>query len=654
MKFALLVEYFGRIEETTKRLEMFDILSELFKEARAEEIDRIVYLSQGQLMPPFHGIEIGMSEKLLIRALSEAANAPTKEVEELYREMGDLGLAAERLAKGKGGLSVENVYEELYSVASTSGKGSVDAKINLLSSLLRAASPKEAKYIARFVIGRLRLGIGDPTVLEALALIRVNELYDMPFERIEKSRVLLKKLKDEGLMHKELTMENPEALGQIESLNRNEVFNKVFEDLGRRKNKSLKNLLDTYEKEIKKLIQSRRSPLERAYNLCSDLGLVARTVKAEGMDGIRKFRIRVGYPVRVALCERLPSSEDIINKIGRAAIEAKYDGFRCQVHKKGENIEIFSRNLERMTHMFPEITESARALSAKETIIEGEALAHNESTGELLPFQVTIQRKRKHGIEAAAKEFPLKFFAFELLYLNGEDYTERPYMQRRERLVQLLKGVKGVIEPARMFLTDDPKEIRLHFEEFVDTGLEGVVAKRLDSPYTAGSRNFNWIKLKRSYRGELADTVDVCVIGYFLGRGARAKFGIGALLAAVYDPDADAFKSVTKIGTGFTEEQFAELKEMLDKVALKKKHPRVDSDMAPDVWVEPRYVVTVTADEITRSPSHTAGRDDEGVGYALRFPRAVGFLRDDKNPEDANTVKEVIDMAGHQKKVKTK
>jgi DNA ligase-1 len=574
MKFTRLVRYFSRLEETTKRLEMFDILSELFREARAEDIDRIVYLSQGQLLPPFHGLEIGMSEKLLVRAISEASNTPTMKVEELYRDTGDLGLAAERLAGGGGELSVASVYEELNAVAATSGKGSVDVKVNLLSSLLRAASPKEARYVSRFVLGRLRLGIGDPTVLEALALSEGD--------------------------------------------------------------------------------RSLRPELERAYNLCSDLGLVARTLKAEGMEGIGKFRIRMGYPVRMALCERLPSSEEIIAKIGKAAIEAKYDGFRCQVHKDHDHIEIFSRNLERMTHMFPEIRESARALPAREAIIEGEALACNESTGDLLPFQVTIQRKRKHGIEAAAKEFPLKFFAFELLYLDGKDYTEKPYRERRKKLESLIKRGKGVIEPARMFETDDPGEIHRHFEEFIETGLEGVVAKRLDSPYTAGARNFNWIKLKRSYRGELADSVDVCVIGYFMGRGARARFGLGALLAAVYEPESDTFKSITKIGTGFSDEEFMRLKEMLDAIALGKKHPRVDSDMAPDVWVEPRYVLTVTADEITRSPSHTAGRDEEGVGYALRFPRAVDFLRDDKKPEDASTVSEIIEMAGHQKKVGTK
>jgi len=573
MEFKELSGYFTRLEETSKRLEMFDISADIFKRAKGREIDKIIYLLQGVLLPPFKGLEIGMSEKLLIRALSEASKTPTKKVEDLYKKHGDLGAVAEGLISEKGGLSVEKVYEELLLIAQTSGVGSVEKKIGLLASLFRGVSSLEARYIARFVIGRLRLGVGDPTVLEALAL----------------------------------------SEGQ----------------------------------------RRLRVELERAYNLCSDLGLIAKTLKEDGIEAIRKFRVRVGYPIRMALCERLPSPEEIIKKMGSAAIEAKYDGFRCQVHKDGLSVEIFSRNLERTTHMFPEIISATKEhILAKRAIFEGEALAHNEATGELFPFQVTIQRKRKHGIERLAKEYPLKFFAFELLYADGTDYTELPYLERRKGLEKLIEK-NPTIEPAEMFITSEPKEIFKYFEEAIERGLEGVIAKRLDSPYTAGSRNFNWIKLKRSYKGELQDTVDVCIVGYFRGKGTRARFGIGALLGAVYEPKTDSFVTVSKIGSGFSEEEFQKLKKILDEIALKHKHPRVDSVVEADVWVEPRYVVTVTADEITRSPSHTAGRDKDGIGYALRFPRAIGFLRADKKPEDANSVAEIIQMFETQKKVKT-
>lgn len=573
MKFLKLVEYFERLEATAKRLEMFDILSQLFKESNAADIDKIIYLGQGELLPPFHGLEMGMSEKLLIRAISDATNTPTKKVEDVFKHTGDLGKTAGELIKNKGeNLTVRKVYEELTAIARTSGTGSVEKKIGLLSSLLRGVSPEEAKYIARFVIGRLRLGIGDPTVLEALALAQGD--------------------------------------------------------------------------------RSLRPELERVYNRCSDLGFVAKTLLEKGIGGVNKFHVRVGYPIRMALCERLPSSEEIIEKIGEAAIEAKYDGFRVQIHKNKNNIDMFSRNLERTTHMFPEIKEAVKNfITADTAIIEGEALAYNESTGELFPFQVTIQRKRKHGIEELAKEYPLKFFAFDLLYADGEDYTPKPFSERREKLKKIIKK-NSVIEPSELFITDRHEDITKYFEDAIARGLEGVVAKRLDAPYAAGGRNFNWIKLKRSYRGELADTIDVCIVGYFRGKGARAKFGVGAFLGAVYDTKTDSFKTVSKVGTGFSEDEFLQLKKILDEISISHRHPRVDSVMEADVWVEPRYVVTVTADEITRSPSHTAGRDKDGIGYALRFPRAVGFLREDKKPEDANSVKEIIELFEMQKKVK--
>ncbi|MEM2933390.1 MAG: ATP-dependent DNA ligase [Methanocellales archaeon] len=571
MKFSELASYFEKLEATTKRLEMFNILAELFKKADSNEIEKIIYLCQEQILPPFRGVEMGVSEKLLIRAISQSAGVTLQRVEEEFKNAGDLGIVAEKFSRSKGSeLEVSEVYDRLLKVALTTGEGSVEKKITILANLFSNASPIESKYIARFVAGRLRLGIGDPTILDALAQAKA----------------------------------------------------------GTRKF---------------------RPELERAYNLCSDLGLVAKTLFEKGEKGIREFKIKVFSPIRMALCERLPSSEDIVQKIGKAAIEPKYDGFRCQIHKDGDKVEIFSRNLERTTAMFPEIVEAAkRQIKAKQAIIEGEALAYNEETGELFPFQVTITRKRKHGVEELAKEYPLKLFAFELLFVDGVDYTQKPYIERREKMEQIITS-DGPIDVAKVIYTGDPTEIKNYFEEFVEKGLEGVVAKRLDAPYSAGARNFNWIKLKRSYKGELADTIDVCIVGYFKGKGFRAKLGIGAILCSVYDEESDTFKTIAKVGSGFSEENWVKLKGMLDEIAIPHRHARVDSLIIPDVWVEPKYVITVMADEITRSPLHTCGRTEKEIGYALRFPRAVGFIRQDKSAGDANTVKEIIEMYEQQR-----
>jgi DNA ligase-1 len=577
MQFRYLAEVFEHLEGTAKRLEMFEILAELFRNAGPDDIAPIIYMSQGRLLAAFHGLEMGMSDKLLMRALVEATGRSPEEMLAHYKLSGDLGTTAESLLKdhvGKG-LTVPQVYQELLRIARTSGEGSVEKKRSNLAELLAAASPKEAKYIARFVVGRLRLGVGDATMLEALALAKLGD----------------RKLK---------------------------------------------------------------ADLERAYNLCSDLGRVGEVVSERGRDAITAIHVQVGYPIRMALCERVAQPEDIIEKIGRCAVEPKLDGFRCQIHKDGETVEIFSRNLERTTAMFPDIADAVRRqIRAKNAIFEGEALAFDEGTGELLSFQTTIQRKRKHGIADHAKEFPLKLFGFDLLYVDGEDYTPRPYWERRKELIaRISEG--SIIEPAEAEEVEDPTRMRIIFEGAIARGLEGIVAKRLDSPYAAGSRNFNWIKLKRSYKGELSDTVDLCIVGYFRGGGKRARFGIGTVLAAVYDTGADVFKTISKVGTGFSDEEWIRLRERLDPIAVEHRPARVDSKMIPDVWVQPSLVITVAADEITRSPLHTCGADAQGIGYALRFPRVQGFLREDKRPEDANTVSDIIELYDLQKRVQLK
>lgn len=573
MQFLNLVHYFEKLEATSKRLEMFAILSDLFQQANADEIDKIIYLSQGELLPPFHGINIGMSEKYLLRALAKVGKIDPERIAKEYRLLGDLGRLAEKVIQDRGkGLTVAEVYERIDAIAAMSGEGSVERKIDAVCELIGVVSPIEAKYVARFMAGKLRLGAGDATILEALALSKGDRAY--------------------------------------------------------------------------------RKELDRAYNITSDLGLVAKTLYQAGEEGIRAMSVRMGYPIRPALCERLSAPEEIVEKIGRCSVEVKYDGFRCQIHKSKDDIAVFSRNQERTTPMFPEITEACWNLFGKqEIILEGEALAFDEATGDLLPFQITSQRKRKHGIEDMAKTFPLKFFVFDLLYLNGEDYTHHGYAARRKKLLELIKKNR-VMEVSQAIETEDPVEIQKFFDASIERGLEGIVAKRLDGPYAAGSRNFNWIKLKRSYKGALSDSVDLVIVGYFAGKGHRAKFGIGTILSAVYDPEEDRFKTVTRIGTGFSEEELVRLKGLLDEVASPERPHQVDSEITPDVWVHPKYVITVTADEITRSPNHTAGRDTEGIGYALRFPRVQGFIRTDKSPRDATAVSEIIEMFNLQKRVK--
>lgn len=398
---------------------------------------------------------------------------------------------------------------------------------------------------------------------------------------------------------------------------------------------------------------------ENAYNICGDLGRIAEVASESGLNGIKKIGVTLFSPIRPALAERLSEADDILKKMdGKCAVEAKYDGLRAQVHinKKAKHVEIFSRNLERITEMLPEIRKAAlEEVHADTAIIEGEAIAYNEATGEFRPFQETIQRKRKHGIKEKSEEMPLHLFAFDLMSLNGEDYLKYPYSKRRETLESIVKKGGTILLSDRIIVTK-PKQLEEYFDHAIEEGLEGIVAKDLNSPYVAGARKFSWIKLKRSYKGELSDTLDLVIVGYFLGRGTRAEFQFGGLLVATYNEKTDMFETITRIGTGFTEEQMKNFKSLLDKIKTEKKPARVSSLVTPDFWVQPRYVITVRADEITRSPMHTCGRTDKDeLGYALRFPRIVSDgVREDKGPEDSTNTSEVIEMFDLQRKVHLK
>jgi DNA ligase 1 len=582
MRFDDLTKYFQRLEAARGRLKMYELLGELFGNAGGKEEAEIADLLEARLGPPFAAVNIGMGERMVAAAISAATKKSERDVSKLYNKFGDLGLVAQSLTpkNRRGKAPVSEVYSSLLEIARTSGRGSAELKVKRLAGLLGSASPLSALYITRFVVGRMRLGVGAPTIIEAVA--------------------------------------------------------RLYPD----------------RKEA-------RAVIERAFNLRSDLGLTLKTLDERGLAGLKKFKARVGAPIRMMLAERLPNAEAIVKKLGRCAVEAKLDGIRCQVHLRGAKIEIFSRNLERTTGMFPDIAEAvAASVRARSAIIEGEAVAVNEATGEFHPFQVTAQRKRKYKVEEMAREFPLVFVAFDLLYANGKDYINQEYRTRRAALEKLVKRnpvaraarPNGRIRLVERVVTEDAAELQEFFDQQIERGLEGVVAKRLDARYEAGARNFNWIKLKRVYRGELSDTIDVAVVGYLRGRGMRARLGIGALLTAVYDKNTDSFKTIGKVGSGLSEKNWIRLRKSLDETATRDKPARVDSRLVPDIWVEPRYVITVLADEITRSPVHTCARDESGAGLALRFPRVVGFIREDKSPEDATSVAEIKKMYAMQKK----
>jgi DNA ligase-1 len=583
MLYSVLAETYEKLESTSKRLEMTDILADMIRRTEPEELEKVIYLTQGKIHPDWTGEpELGVAEKMAVETIARASGMEKEEVEGLLAETGDIGFAAERALKdiriGKLGgkkLTVTNVYKTFDQIAKESGKGSSERKKNRLIRLMSDASPLEVRYLARTVVGALRLGVGDMTILDALVQAHTD------------------------------SAEN-------------------------------------------------RDILERAYNLTSDLGNVARTLAESGLEAVEKVRVKVGKPIRMMLAQRLSTPDETLEKLrGRCSAEYKLDGERFQIHKNGDEVQIFSRRLENITHMYPDAVEmTLDNVKAEEAIIEGEAVAVDPDTEELRPFQMLMQRRRKYRIREMMEKFPIAVFLFECLFADGEDLTKEPYPIRRSRLVEITQGT-GRFKPVRAQETSSLTELKRFFDEAIADGCEGLIIKSTadESIYRAGARSWLWVKLKRSYQSKMVESVDLVVVGAFHGRGRRAG-SFGALLAAVYDPHAEVFSTVCKIGSGFTDEDLARLPLMLEDFRWETRHPRVDALLEANVWFSPNLVLEVLGDEITLSPIHTCAFNlvRKESGLAIRFPRFTGRWREDKAPEDATSVDEIVGMYNAQLK----
>ena len=396
-----------------------------------------------------------------------------------------------------------------------------------------------------------------------------------------------------------------------------------------------------------------REKLEAAYNVSSDLGTVAETISHKGLDGLKDFHVRVFSPIRPMLAERVKSEAEAIEKLGSEfAAEYKLDGERVQIHYKDNTVILYSRRLENITSYYPDILENVpKALKTTDVILEAEAVAINQDSGEFLPFQELMHRRRKYDIDRIVEKYPITVNLFDVLYLNGQDLLNEPYKTRRKKLEDITNQDEYTKIVTQTIVRSE-NEIEDFLENGINAGCEGLMLKVLDAPYRAGARGSNWLKLKREYRNELGDSLDLVVIGAFFGKGRRTgKYG--TLLLASYNADNDTFESICKVGTGFTDENLDQFYQILqDKVTL-KKNPRIESGMEPDIWFEPELVIEIVASEITLSPVHMTAKNAirPGSGLALRFPKFTGKIRMEKAAEDASTDQEVIALYKNQKKV---
>lgn len=581
MTFKKLAEYFQQLEQNSSRLKITEILASLFKESDQEEIGKICYLSLGRLLPDYYGLEFQMAQKMMEKAISEAFGTDLEKVKRRMGNFGDLGVAGEELKKEAKGRKQEMLFGR-------ESKGDLKV-LAVYERLMEIAKESGAGSVERKVNKMAVL-------LEDLDELSVRYVVRMPLEKMR-------------LGFSEMTI--LDALSWMIT-----------------GNKSL------------------RPKLEDAYNVVADVGVIAERIRETGgIRGISGIKPKLGTPIVSALAQRLGTVEEMLEKMGTTstgsvpgvALEPKYDGERLQLHIGKIGVRIFTRNLENVTHMFPDIVKAAKTeIKASEVILDSEGVGIDPKTNKFVPFQETIKRKRKHDIAQTVKDIPFKCFVFDIMYKDGESLIKMPFLERRKILEQTLNQNNETLNLAPQIVTEDPQVMRAFHEEQIKKGLEGAMVKKINAPYDPGRRGFTWVKFKQEESkkgGGLADTIETVIMGVTRGEGKRATFGVGAFLVGVRK--GEHFVTVTNIGTGLTDEQFRELKTRSDKLKVKDKPVSylVEKNHTPDFWIKPGIVVEIQADNITKSPTHTAG-------LALRFPRLVRF-RDDKPPEKITSQKEV-------------
>lgn len=610
MEFIKFSEYLSRLETISKRLEITGVLAELYTELAAEavsdrtqsvdhtviesggneEVQQASYLLLGSLRPPYESLEFQMSSKMVMRSLAGWRStrrpqdaAPTDLFGTQDTSTDEAWVAEQFRTKGDLGL----VAEEIGQVSLTAGHlriADVYARLETIAQLSGSGSQEQKAAQLTELLTQL-----DPLGAKYVCRIIIGKM------RLGFS-----------------TMTVLDALSWSRHTDKRD-----------------------------------HGALEDAYQKRADIGYLAKvylaaTTEKERTTALAQYTVVAGTPVVPQLCQRIGSPREVIEKMGSVYAEPKYDGLRAQIHiftVEGKKIvKVFTRSLEDVTHMFPEAVRATTELQIQSAVFDSEAIGFSPQTGKLLPFQETITRKRKHGIEEKTDTVPIRFYIFDLLYLNGESYIDKPLRERKVRLKDV------IIQNEYLHLTwhletSSPEELQKYHENELGDGLEGIVIKQPTSAYVGGRKGWHWVKLKElaGTRGKLVDTLDCIVLGYYPGQGKRTQFGIGAFLVGVRS--GEDIVTVAKIGTGLTDDQFREIKQLCDphKVAIKPKQYQIPKTLEPAAYIAPQVVVEIAADEVTRSPLHTAG-------LALRFPRMVR-IRHDKSVDDASTIDEVKTLA---------
>jgi DNA ligase-1 len=582
MEYIKLVKIYEELEKTTKRLEKTHIISEFLKTVDMENLPIITLLLQGKLFPNWDENKIGVASRLILKAINTATGIPAPKIEQEWKKTGDLGIVAENLVTKKKqstlvshDLSVKKVFENLRKLATLEGAGTVDKKTKLIAELLTSAKPTEARYITRTILEELRVGVGEGSLRDAIVWAFFGD------------KIGLKYLSE----------------NKIEIKSREEYKNYV-------------------------------NAVQRAYDLTNDFSKVAESAKKGSLKGLKEMSISVFRPLKVMLALKVKDIEEGFERCNKPLdAEFKLDGFRIQAHKKDNKIKLFTRRLEDVTTQFPDVVEYVKKnVKGNSFIIDSEAAGFDPKTGKYLPFQKISQRiRRKYNIPEMAKQFPVELNVFDILYYNGENLLKEDFSKRRKLIEKIVSNKKRKIVVVKNLITSNAKEIEKFYKESLIAGNEGVMLKKLDSPYKPGARVGHMVKLKPTM-----ETLDLVIVGAQWGEGKRAKWLSSFVLACRHH---GKFLEIGKMGTGIKEkeEEGTSFKQLTDQLK-----PLVISEKGKTVKIKPKIIVEVTYEEIQKSPNYSSG-------YALRFPRLKG-LRPDRKASEASTLDIVKDFYHGQKK----